>query len=93
MKGFPAITVDNQHVMARYDNVLIDAHAWAAGAAEAGDKMWPAVQQPLEHALKRVDGRHPLAMAHLVNHPPSGEQPNVLLAPFDLKLNKGVCAF
>jgi hypothetical protein len=90
MTGFPQITVDNDHVMVRYDNQIVDAHAWGTGAAGVSDEEWPAVRQPLENALKRLDGRHPLAMAHLINHPPSGTQPNVMLAPFDLTLSKGV---
>ena len=33
-----------------------------------------------------VEPRHPLALAHLVNHPPRGQAPNVAVASFDVPL-------
>jgi hypothetical protein len=90
MKGFPHITRENDHIVARFDNTLIDARPWCLGRAAAVDEQWPGVAlQPLEQALGWLEGRHPLALAHYVNHPPAGEHPNVALAPFDLTLSDG----
>eukprot|EP00892_Ulva_mutabilis_P011541 jgi/Ulvmu1/875/UM100_0028.1 len=85
MAGFPNITANNDCILARYDNTLVDARPWAAGQPRPA-AAWVDVRQPLDAALNLVDGRHPLAVAQFVNHPPRGGKPNVLLAPFDLRL-------
>lgn len=36
-----------------------------------------------------VEARNPLALAHLVNHPPEGQRPNVAVASFDVPLRGG----
>lgn len=88
MKGFPNITTGNDCILARYDNTLVDAKPWGRGQVRPG-AAWVAADQPLDAALNLVDGRHPLATAQFVNHPPPGVKPNVLLAPFDLRLAEG----
>lgn len=88
MKGFPNITTGNDAILARYDNTLVDAKPWGHGQ-ERGGAEWVCAGQPLDHALHLVDGRHPLAAAQFINHPPPGAKPNVLLAPFDLLLADG----
>ena len=37
---------------------------------------------------KLVEVRNPLALAHLVNHPPKGKAPNVAVASFDVPLHR-----
>ena len=34
--------------------------------------------------------RHPLALAHFANHPPSGTQPNVMVAAYDFVSQEGM---
>ena len=92
MHGYPAVTVGNDHITARFDNALVDAAPWAAGRAAADDAAWLEAApelQPLHRALRPLEGRHPLALGHVVNHPPERGSPNVLLAPFDLTLPAG----
>lgn len=89
MMGFPNITADNDCILARYDNALVDAKPWGRGQGRLG-VAWVTASQPLDRALNMVDGRHPLATAQFINHPPPGTKPNVLLAPFDLRLADGV---
>ncbi|GFR44470.1 hypothetical protein Agub_g5733 [Astrephomene gubernaculifera] len=42
---------------------------------------------PLSASLALLEGRHPLALAHWVNHPGRGQSPNVLEAALDLPLD------
>ena len=45
--------------------------------------------EKLAAAAAVVEARNPLALAHLVNHPPKGAAPNVAVASFDVPLLSG----
>lgn len=89
MVNFPNVARDNDFILARYDNTLIDAKPWGRGQHRARSE-WVQQGHPLDCALNVVEGRHPLAFGHYVNHPPKGSAPNVMVAPFNLTLAAGV---
>lgn len=89
MVNFPNVARDNDFLLARYDNTLIDAKPWGRGQASARHA-WVQEQHSLDCALNLVEGRHPLACGHYINHPPKGTSPNVMIAPFNVHLAAGV---
>jgi hypothetical protein len=91
MKGFPNITRANDFIVARYDNTLVDAKPWLRGQTTCGAE-WVNGAMPLDNALNLVEGRHPLAAAHYINHPAPSGKSNVYLAPFDLTLSEGTAS-
>lgn len=65
------------------DGRLVEGGGWLRAAA--GET--PLDPTQLEHAraaADAVDRRHPLALAHLANHPPRGMSPNVAVASVDV---------
>lgn len=48
---------------------------------------WLLLTSPSACYLQLLDPRHPLALAHLANHPGKGMTPNTMVASFTLKLN------
>lgn len=91
--GYPLVARTNPYLLARFDGVVLDAKPWGAGreggsreeeGAEKSGSGWP--QEPANAAeaqLALLEGRNPVALAHLANHPPSGTQPNVMVAALD----------
>lgn len=77
---------------------IVDSKPWGSGDSGDGALMtpgrtWPLQTCPEAAVLGYLEGRHPLALGHLVNHPPAGVMPNVVEVPFDWEAQKvrGVC--
>ena len=88
MVNFPNVSRENDFLLARYDNTIIDARPWGRGQGGSRE-VWVQHQSPLDCALNLVEGRHPLACGHYINHPPKGGTPNVMIAPFTVQLPAG----
>ena len=71
MVNFPNVSRENDFLLARYDNTIIDARPWGRGQGGSRE-VWVQHQSPLDCALNLVEGRHPLACGHYINHPPQG---------------------
>jgi hypothetical protein len=85
------VDAGSDYLAARYDGVVLDAVAWGrAGGApprpRSVDAPAPAGDAAAAEAalVATTDGRHPLALGHLANHPPPGAAPNVALAAVDV---------
>ena len=89
MANFPNVARDNDFLLARYDNIIIDAKPWGRGQGGTRQE-WVQALNALDCALNLVEGRHPLACGHYINHPPKGHAPNVMIAPFTVQLPAGV---
>ncbi|KAG2435224.1 hypothetical protein HXX76_007306 [Chlamydomonas incerta] len=68
------------------------AAAGPAGGSGGSGGSWWGWAGPLSAALSYLEGRHPLALGHFVNHPGQGQSPNVLEAPLDLPLDHPLLA-
>ncbi|PNW86427.1 hypothetical protein CHLRE_02g086076v5 [Chlamydomonas reinhardtii] len=68
------------------------ATAAPAAATAGGGGTWWGWAGPLSAALTYLEGRHPLALGHYVNHPGQGQSPNVLEAPLDIPLDHPLLA-
>ena len=73
----------NDYVIFRRDGVLIDGRADGPSS-----QMWEMAERRERAAgkppLSRDDRSNELAIGNMVNHPPSGSQPNVIVHPLDL---------
>lgn len=99
LAGYPRVDAGSDYLAARYDGVVIDGVAWGGGAEGARSGVPTRPRPPgapapagdaaaAEAALATdVEPRHPLAVGHLVNHPPPGAAPNVALASVDVPLD------
>ncbi|KAJ9523282.1 hypothetical protein QJQ45_024059, partial [Haematococcus lacustris] len=88
MPHFPQVSLHNDFLSCRFDMTILDSKAWGAGAQHLGTPDWPSPGSgPPAAALSSLEGRHPLALGHWVNHPAPGQQPNVLEAAVDLGLD------
>ncbi|KAL6760185.1 hypothetical protein V8C86DRAFT_2558472 [Haematococcus lacustris] len=88
MPHFPQVSLHNDFLSCRFDMTILDSKAWGAGAKHLGTPDWPSPGSgPPAAALSGLEGRHPLALGHWVNHPAPGQQPNVLEAAVDLGLD------
>ena len=95
--GYPLVARSNPFLLSRFDGIVLDAKPWGRGrgggscSGNGGDvSSWPHYDQDTltpynaaEAGLARLEGRNPLALAHLANHPPAGTSPNVVVAAVD----------
>jgi hypothetical protein len=99
LPGYPNVDRGGAFLMARYDATILDAAAWGRDVPDcaaprrdrpAGGPVAVGAALAAEAALGRaVDGRHPLALGHLANHPPAGSAPNVMAAAVDVPRGGG----
>ncbi|KAK9821861.1 hypothetical protein WJX74_006373 [Apatococcus lobatus] len=92
MPGYPRVDKDNDYLQGRFDGSVLDGLSWGYGALTAHDRLAAsaACNRPqVLQQLRSLEKRNPLALAHFANHPPSGTQPNVVVASYDADLNKG----
>ncbi|GLC36632.1 hypothetical protein PLESTM_000483100 [Pleodorina starrii] len=59
----------------------------SSSSSSSGSGPWWTWAGPLASALGYLEGRHPLALGHFVNHPGADQSPNVLEASLDLPLD------
>ena len=95
LAGYPRVDAGSDYLAARYDGVVLDGVAWGLAGGGAPRRPRPdGAATPTGDAAAAeaalgtgVDSRHPLAVGHLVNHPPPGAPPNVALAAVDVPLS------
>ena len=95
LAGYPRVDAGSDYLAARYDGLVLDGVAWGLSGGGAPRRPRPAgAATPIGDAAAAeaalgtdVDGRHPLAVGHLANHPPAGAPPNVALAAVDVPLS------
>jgi len=84
--GYPNLG-GNEYLMARFDGCVLDAKPWGGGADVRREQAWTGEHGRAHWTIAEVEGsverRNPFALAHFANHPPKGEQPNVMSVACD----------
>lgn len=82
MPNYPQVDKDNDYLMCRYDGSIVDSKGWMAPLPPR-EPARPPVATTRTGLGSVVAHRNPLALAHIVNHPPAGQAPNVMWCAFD----------
>eukprot|EP01117_Protostelium_nocturnum_P020280 TRINITY_DN9043_c0_g1_i2.p1 TRINITY_DN9043_c0_g1~~TRINITY_DN9043_c0_g1_i2.p1 ORF type:complete len:423 (-),score=101.96 TRINITY_DN9043_c0_g1_i2:30-1265(-) len=80
---------ENEYLVARYDDIIIDGRDWPLRSYEAHVNLSLldlAGGQQSHDALRKF--RNPFAIGNFINHPPSGTKPNVLLYNYEFLLEE-----
>ncbi|KAA8490740.1 SET domain-containing protein 9 [Porphyridium purpureum] len=90
LPGYPQYSVDNEHVLERFDGTMVDGKAEnschtffgaqliSEGSEEATRRFWMYLWQCI----------NPFAVGHVFNHPPAGAPVHVVIAPFDFDIQE-----
>lgn len=85
MPNFPRIDTDNSYLMARYDNIIIDALDYHARRPLIPEKYFSNHLSGIRD-MSRISP-NPFALGHLLNHPPRGSLSNVVPCSYDVPLD------
>ena len=92
MPNFPNVDKDNDYLMARYDNSVIDAknadlfiYDYEKLKFSVGDEgsSVMSLSQVEKDSLVNTGIYNPFGFGHMLNHPPEGVKPNVFLYAYD----------
>jgi hypothetical protein len=80
------ITRDNDYMISRYDGAVVDGRDWGERAVELVQRsralrLAGGADADYTDQLKRF--KNPFALGNHINHPPPGEEPNVMACAFD----------
>ena len=77
---------DNEYAISRYDGVIVDALHWDTKARESAMQQHARLEAGASGKPEAEERfRNPFALGSFVNHPPPGEQPNVMQVPYEFK--------
>lgn len=82
--GYPSLGKTGDFLMARFDGNIIDARAWMEY------KNLDVLENERSQLLCGLERNNPLAVGHMINHPPTDGSPNVIPAAFDLTIDEGM---
>ena len=89
--GYPNFGREADFLMCRYDGYIVDSRAWMSFLRGRIREEYNAKRKnggTLENIewFSESSKKNPYALGHMVNHPPQGVAPNVMMAPVDVRV-------
>jgi len=87
--GYPNFGREADFLMCRYDGYMVDSRAWMSFLRGRIREEYNSKRKNGE-SLENIEWfsesskKNPYALGHMVNHPPKGVAPNVMMAPVDV---------